>query len=183
MVMQQLLLQKPGGTVAAAAHKVCTERRIASWDSGDVQVLLQESMTIQDQIVKARRRNARHEGHTVDPARRFASDIERGRLSAATRQLSPDTGGGVLDLDDTIGETTVLDVLRSKHPQGEAVTAAALLPGQPPAQPHHTHSALHQAGQDRSAPSCTAYHRFCRAVWDGRRWLEAYVHSVWGHFR
>ena len=104
MVMQQLLLQKPVGKLTFAVSKECLQRRIASWNKGAVRELLRESTTVQHQLAEHRSRHRGRDGPTTDPARKFASNIEQGKLSAAIRQLSPDQGGGVLDLDDVIIE-------------------------------------------------------------------------------
>ena len=106
MVMQQLLLQKPVGKHTFAASKECLQRRIASWNQGAVRELLRESTTIQHQLAEHRSCHPGRNGPTTDPACKFASNIEQGKLSASIRQLSPDQSGGVLDLDDVIGEET-----------------------------------------------------------------------------
>ena len=109
--MQQLLLQKPVGKLTFAASTECLQRRIASWNKGAVRELLRESTTIQHQLAEHRSRHPGRDGPTTDPARKFASNIEQGKLSAAIRQLSPDHSRGVLDLDDVIGEETVRETV------------------------------------------------------------------------
>ena len=136
MVMQQLLLQKPVGKLTFAASTECLQRRIASWNKGAVRELLRESTTMQHQLAEHRSRHRGQDGPTTDPARKFASNIKQGKLSAAIRQISPDQSVGKLDLDDVIGEETVREVLRSKHPPAEPASPVSLLQGQPPAQPH-----------------------------------------------
>ena len=152
MVMQQLLLQKPVGKLTFAVSTECLQRRIASWNKGAVRELLRESTAIQHQLAKHRSRHRGRDGPTTDPACKFASNIEQGKLSAAIRQLSPDQGGGVRHLDDVIGEETVREVLRSKHPPAEPASPASLLQGQPPAQPHPVlFTSLHRTAVRRAA--------------------------------
>ena len=44
--------------------------------------------------------------------------------------------GSVMDLDDNVGDSTVREALKSKHPVGQPPNPEALIPGPPPTPPH-----------------------------------------------
>ena len=51
-----------------------------------------------------------------DPRNKFMRHMTNGNVANAIRQLEEDEDGGVLDLSDKIGDKTVLQVLKEKHP-------------------------------------------------------------------
>ena len=132
MVFQQLLLQKPFSS-SSTAYAKCLQRRLDTWQQGDLGQLLHECRTIQSQLEKQEKRQQSRES---DSERQFASLVETGKLGSALRQLSDGPSGGIHHLDDVIGDASVRDILRDKHPQAEPLHLDAVIPGQAPAPPH-----------------------------------------------
>ena len=132
MVFQQLLLQRPFRSSSMANAK-CLQRRLDTWQQGDLGQLLHECRTIQSQLEKQEKRQQSRES---DSARHFASLVETGKLGSALRQLSDGPSGGIHYLDDVIGDASVRDILKDKHPQAEPLHLDAVIPGQAPAPPH-----------------------------------------------
>ena len=48
--MPTLLLQKPHSTSKACGHVVCLQRRLVSWQEGDIDYLMREGHTIQQRL-------------------------------------------------------------------------------------------------------------------------------------
>ncbi|XP_065177350.1 uncharacterized protein LOC135808131 [Sycon ciliatum] len=134
MVFQLLLLQKPF-QAATSSHAKCLKRRLELWRAGALSDL---PVNVAPYITswKSNRRNGTGSPVTTDNARRFASLVTDGKLGAALQYLDDDTSGGILDLDDRIGDRPVRDILVEKHPLAEPTQPAAVLPGTPPAPPH-----------------------------------------------
>ena len=132
MVFQQLLLQKPFRS-SSTAYAKCLQRRLDTWQQGDLGQLLHECRTIQSQLEKQEKRQQSRES---DSARHFASLVETGKLGSALRQLSDGPSGGIHHRDNVIGDASVRDILKDKHPQAEPLRLDAVIPGQAPAPPH-----------------------------------------------
>lgn len=122
MVMQTLLLQKPFSSAKARDHAECLERRLNAWRQGDVDGLIREGRTIQAHLQKPRRDTSE-----ASITRAFTHLMMVGRVKAALRLVTERAGGGVLHLDQKIGDQTVRDVLKSKHPPGVGVADSALV--------------------------------------------------------
>ena len=115
-----LLLQKPSHKSKAKDHITCLERRLDTWQEGDLQELLREGRAIQQRIPKASQSS-----NDEKVSRSFANLMFQGKTKAALRLLSDQSKGGILSLDDPIdtdsGQRTVRDILSDKHPRGQPV--------------------------------------------------------------
>ena len=120
-------------SVPPTAYAKCLQRRLDTWQQGDLGQLLHECRTIQSQLEKQEKRQ---QSRKSDSARHFASLVETGKLDSALRQLSDGPSGGIHHLDDVIGDASVRDILKDKHPQAEPLHLDAVIPGQAPAPPH-----------------------------------------------
>ena len=135
MVYQGLLLQKPYNCSPSLASK-CLKRRLDLWKQGKLDELLHECETIHQQIGKSRHQRA---NRRMDEANQFASWINKGKIHSALGLLKESHfshSSGILHLDDRIGDKTVFDILRDKHPPAAELQAGAVLDGAPPNPPH-----------------------------------------------
>ena len=141
-VMPILLLQKPHAKAKTYGHVACLERRLASWQRGDIDTLVQEGRTIQRRFHLAS--TPRNSNHQQLKTRKFAKLMSQGKVKAALRLLEKTNSGGVLPLNSTISPNlhsiqptphTVREVLIEKHPPGQPAYPEILLT--PPAQEPH----------------------------------------------
>jgi hypothetical protein len=126
-VMSVLLLQKPHYKSKAKDHTSCLERRLQSWSEGDLNNLLLEGRTIQNRLPKP---NPSKNGDTY-LARTFSNLMFQGKTSAALQLLTQSGNSGVLHVDDPADRSdpesqSVLDVLKSKHPQAQPASPDAV---------------------------------------------------------
>ena len=178
MVATQLLLQQPYKVVSQQVHRECLQRRLQLWQEGGISELLREARTIQQQLSDVARKSqaSPKEGRCKDNARIFASLVTAGKTSSAIRMLSQEEqGGGVLSLEDRIGERSVRDILLEKHPPAEPLHPEAVIGGKPPPAPHAiafaalTRDVIRQVSlhtQGSAGPSgmdATAWRRMCTA--------------------
>ena len=145
MTMCALLLQKPGHSSKSKDHMACLERRMLSWQAGELDDLLDEGSTIQSCLTNPKKRRLAEDGKTNKRA--FLNEMSKGNTKAALRLLSKDNRGSVLHLSHHIplssGEqTTVLDVLKSNHPPGSAPSEDSILDSA------HNPSMIHLVGFD-----------------------------------
>ena len=131
MTMCALLLQKPSHSSKAKDHVACLERRMATWKAGDLNELLEEGLTIQRRLLTAKAKQCCEDERVW---RAFVSEMSKGNTRAALRSLSKENKGSVLHLADSVpaanGEyTSVLDILRSKHPVGSMPSEVAMVEG------------------------------------------------------
>ena len=93
----------------------------------------------------------------MDEASQFASQINKGKIHSALDMLKEGHSSGIFHLDDRMGDKTVSDILRDKHPPAAELQAGAVLDGVPPNAPHPVqfealtrqvirHAALHTTG-------------------------------------
>ena len=127
MLYQQLLLQKPYKAPDSSFVK-CLQKRIESWDRGQILDLLKECRTIQTQLGKHHSRTQLTTDHNVDG--KFADLVTNGKLSSALRLLDPDSNSPPMHLDDRVGDSTILDVLKDKHPQQEPLLDDTVIKGE-----------------------------------------------------
>ena len=129
MTMPHLLLQKPDVKSKAKEHLKVLERRLVAWRNGDIQELVLEGRAIQSHLSTWSQTRKRTSEETL--ARSFGNLIHQGRVRAALRLLdNSQVRGGVLPLDAVIPEADgkcVRQVLREKHPKGEAAQQEVLL--------------------------------------------------------
>ena len=93
---------------------------MSSWKAGDIDELLSEGLTIQRRLATAKR-NRYSEDEKLK--RSFTKGMSKGNTKVALRLLSKDNRGSILHPNDTIpssngDHTSVLNVLKSKHPPG-----------------------------------------------------------------
>ncbi len=138
-IMPVLLLQNPSTSSRTKDHSQHLERRLLLWEKGNINNLVIEGRAIQSRFPKQRPMIKRRQESI---ARQFADRMFHGDVSGATNLLTTKGKGGVLRASDPIGDHTVLDVLREKHPQARPATQEALIPNPPldpvSASPHHT---------------------------------------------
>ena len=125
MVMPVLLLQKPHARSKTYEHVACLERRLASWQRGDIDTLVQEGRTIQKRFhLTSTSNDSNHKQHKT---RKIAKLMSQGKVKAALQLLEKTNSGGVLPLNSTITTNlhsiqptpcTVREVLIEKHPPG-----------------------------------------------------------------
>ena len=87
-------------------------------------------MTIQSRLINPKKKRLAEDGKTNKRA--FLNEMSKGNTKAALRLLSKDNRGSVLHLSDHIPlssgeETTVLDVLKAKHPPGSTPSEDSIL--------------------------------------------------------
>ena len=129
MVACGLLLQKPHRGSKASDHARVLDRRLRSWNEGDIDGLVREGRTIQRQQCleqNLRRNTQKDDNHS---SRTFAKLVFQGKIKSAVRFITENNGAGVLSLNDRTDEDgqTVLDVLCEKHPSSAAVDPEALI--------------------------------------------------------
>ena len=128
-VLSVLLLQKPFHRSKQKDHSTCLERRLLSWKKGDIAELLWEGRSIQSRLTKSVRRDT-----AKNLARSFSKLMFQGKVNAAIQLLAQHGRGGVLHVEDNIylgdqGVKSVLDILRSKHPNATPARPEALMMG------------------------------------------------------
>ena len=126
-----LLLQKPRRASKAKEHAACLERRLRSWNEGNLNDLIQEGRAIQRRIPKLSSSK-----QTANIARSFADLMFAGKCKAALDLLSNSGEGGLLHLDDHTDQSipdspTVREVLIEKHPTGQTAHANCILQSPP----------------------------------------------------
>ena len=120
-----VLLQKPHPASKSRDHVKALERRLRAWQEGDIDGLMREGRTIQHHLPTIHRTKDDEPGQD---SRTFSRLVFEGKIHSALRFLSNNHGGGVLGLDDVIGEHhTVLEALRAKHPEAQEMQEEALI--------------------------------------------------------
>ena len=96
-VASTILLQQPHSKADCKEHVRALERCMQAWKEGDIEGLLREGRTIQDQL----RQFISVKNHTEkssQAASAFAKLVMQGKIRAAHRFLSEGEGGRILDL-------------------------------------------------------------------------------------
>ena len=130
MVASCLLLQKPYESSKSKDHVSALERRLRAWQSGDIDGLMREGRTIQNQLRTRGRTSLTEEEQDSKNARIFAKLVFEGKIHSALRYLSDNHGGGILPLNERLdpdSERTVRDVLNEKHPTKRPASRDALV--------------------------------------------------------
>ena len=127
MTLPSLMLQKPHAKSKIHDHISCLQHRLMLWDKGDIADLLKEGKALQKLLIKSQpfRRDTIDNAST---ARRFSKLMMEGRVRAALKLLSEDTGSDPMSLDEIVDDgsgKSVRDVLEDKHQ--EPVHAEVLL--------------------------------------------------------
>ena len=120
-----LLLQKLHFSSKCRDHINALDRRLKSWQDGDIKDLLREGRTIQHAMGS----HCRRKDWTMDEreneegwnARIFAKLMFEGKIHSALRHISENHRGEVLSLDERMDplndqSPTVRQVLHEKHP-------------------------------------------------------------------
>ena len=118
-VLPSVVLQKPSATSKSKEHSVATERRLALWRQGDLNMLMKEIRFIQDRFVNSKRARS-----VEDISRTFAKLVFQGKLTAAIKLLDKENSSGLLNLSDE-----VLAQLKEKHPVPAEIEEECLLHG------------------------------------------------------
>ena len=130
MIMPALLLQNPHQRSNSKQHSALLERRLKLWSQGDMESLLNEGRTIQQEVNKKR---GKRERQNQDVARSFAKQMMEGKVKAAMRSIENDSSGGQLQLNATAcpsNPATVREVLKEKHPQRCQPNSSAIITAQ-----------------------------------------------------
>ena len=121
-VMSVLLLQRPFRSSKGMNHSVCLEKRMLTWQKGNIRNLLEEGRALQSHLPKS------YPSDRTNPnnlARTFSKLMFQSKTNAALQLLSQQgMGGGIFRADDVVdlGENTqktVMDIFRSKHPPAQ----------------------------------------------------------------
>ena len=130
--MSVLLLQRPFRSSKSKDQSMCLERRMLTWQKGNIRNLLEEGRALQSHLPKSYPSNRDNPNNL---ARTFSKFMFQGKTNAALQLLSQQgTGGGIFRADDVVdlGENTqktVMEILRSKLPPTQLVSRDALLDG------------------------------------------------------
>lgn len=117
LVLPNLLLQKPSGSSKTADHRKLLEERLECWESGKLDELIKDGLTIQRKLLQSSRKQP-------SVSQLFVRHMLNGKLNAATRLLETEGSGGILPLSNTVIET-----LKEKHPPAAPATKNSLLHG------------------------------------------------------
>ena len=118
-ILPALLLQKPSRNSKAKDHLIKLEKRLEMWEKGEITALLAEARLIQHRLVSSTRKRS-----TEDVSRIFARLMLQGKVNAALKFLSNESGGGVHKVTDNI-----MNELLNKHPKPAPVEEGSLLFG------------------------------------------------------
>ena len=130
-ILPLLLLQKTHCSSKTKDHINSLVKRLELWKIGDLTNLLREGRAIQDPLPKVH-----HRQNEQQLSRSFANLMFQGKTQALLGLLSNKSKGGLLHLNDVIGNsstpTTVKDVLKSKHPEAAVATSDTIISRSPP---------------------------------------------------
>jgi len=120
MMMPALLLQKTSSKSKSKDHAEALKRRMELWNSGKLDDLFFEAVSIQKRLKNTPRPTS------IDSiAKRFSAHMLNGRVSAAVKLLSEQSDDGILPINE---ET--LKLLHEKHPPAKEPGEIAMLPGE-----------------------------------------------------
>ena len=108
MVASTTLLQKPHAKSDCKEHVKALERRLKAWADGEIDGLMREGRTIQDQLNQFLSFK-HHQEKTSHVVSTFAKLVMQGKIHAAHRFTAEGHAAGILDLH----RRTLL-----RHPQG-----------------------------------------------------------------
>ena len=124
IVFQTVILQRARHVTSSQVIRRRIEKRLDAWEEGKHVMLVEDTLcTCAEYLTVARRKEtAEHR------AQAFHSLVIRGKLRMAVRWITELETGGVLETGDRCTKTgdRVMEVLRSKHPEARAQTAASL---------------------------------------------------------
>ena len=130
LIIPALLLQNPHQRSNPKQHSALMERRLKLWSQADMERLLNEGRTIQQEINKKRGKRKRQ---NQDVARSFAKQMMEGKVKAAMRSIENNSSGGQLQLNATACPSipaTVREILKEKHPQRRQPNSSAIITAQ-----------------------------------------------------
>ena len=89
-------------------------RRLKLWTKGDLEGLMEEERTIQQQFTV---QHASQPRASEQVARKFAKLMMEGKMRTALRLIAEDSnGGGPLHLECVAGHDNIREILLKKHP-------------------------------------------------------------------
>ena len=118
-IMPALLLQKPSKSSKSKDHTIALERRIKLWKDGEFLQLYNEAYALQQRLP-----NITTKRDITALSRRFRDMMQKGNVNGAIKLFTNNMQGGVLPLTNE-----VINLLRSKHPDSEAVSEESILQG------------------------------------------------------
>ncbi len=89
---------------------------------------LLECMAIQDRLPQTNHNTSRQQ----QLSQSFANLMFQGKTNAALQPLSNKGKGSLLQLNDVVGDSTVKEILKSKHPSGMSAMPESTINGTPP---------------------------------------------------
>ena len=121
MIMPSLLLQKPFKSSKTKDHVKVLERRLELWKNGNIEELVIEGKTIQDNlpIFSSPKKIG-------EISQKFKKCMQKGNINGALKLLTNNMANGILPLNE---ET--LNSLKQKHPKAKIASEEVLLPDEP----------------------------------------------------
>ena len=119
MVLPSLILQRPSSASKSKEHSTATERRLALWKQGDLNLLVKEVRFIQEKFVSSRKAKS-----IEDISRIFARLVMQGKITAAIKLLDRESSTALVT---PLRE--VLEELEKKHPSTAEIREECLLNG------------------------------------------------------
>ena len=93
------------------------------WKEGKFKALRDEGKVIQKRLIASRPR----QDDEKYVAKKFADMMSQGRLREASRLLSEDNNGGILQMNCQMDEShTVRDILQEKHPDSQPLLSSTI---------------------------------------------------------
>lgn len=136
--MQILLLQKPSARSKSRDHLKCLERRLKLWNDGNLEDLYNEGKAIQNQLKKSQKKP-----ETPNIPKLFDKLMGLGKIRDAMRLVrGSNINDGVMEPEDIIGNKTVLEVLKEKHPNRTHFQESSLVPPETDECPSLSHPIL-----------------------------------------
>ena len=130
MLMPQMILARTKTDQDSSCNETIA-RRLESWLLCDIEFLFHEAKSIQERLCSSKKARKR------DALKDFDKFMHSGKIATAVQCLQNDTKGGVLDINQKIGEKTVLDILKEKHPPPQIISQEYIVPDDENTQPSH----------------------------------------------
>jgi hypothetical protein len=118
-----LLLQRSHSKMKSRDYAPCLSRRLDLWHKGDIEELLAEGRSIQQQWFSHEQKSQPR----PKQVRQFTNLLFLGKTKAAIDLLSRHERGSVLSLSDVIEDKTVHEILISKHPPAQPPHPEAII--------------------------------------------------------
>ena len=109
MIMPSLLLQKPSRSSKSKDHNAALKRRMDLWENGDINELMIEGETIQQNLKSFNGKKTIEE-----TSKRFIEKMSKGNINDAIKLLTNKMENGILPLNEQ-----TLQMLKQKHPESK----------------------------------------------------------------